>query len=82
MLGAAFVGAAYRNIQKFEVIEVAASWVVASVDSQGNRFLVCDYSEATHARRRSAHLNGKLRAPGRSKTRADYLRIPPARPIH
>lgn len=73
---------ATRNILKFEVIEVASSWVVASVDRHGNRFHICDYSHLMRAERRTSYLNAKLRGPDQSTQQDDSIPIPPPRPIH
>jgi len=73
---------ANRKILKFEVIEVASSWVVASVDRHGNRFLICDYSHLMRAERRMSYLNAKLGRLGQAIMRDDHIPIPPSRPIH
>lgn len=79
MLGAAFVVRDYRKVLKFEVVEFATSWAVVSVDSRGNRFLICDFTHAVGAEGRTSYLNQKLFRSSRYLTADGDARSAPRR---
>ncbi len=58
----AYVHARAGRVASYEVHRVDETWVVASVDVNGNRYLVGEFEDAVRAHLRATWLGRKLRA--------------------